>query len=480
MISMSVRPFTERASIILLCIIFLTGCSAPAVKNFSNNSLSRSPAALQQPARLAVFLQLRQSSAPAVTITLSSVEILAGDSWVPLTSRPVRIDAAQIGAGQMFVAAHGVPVGTIERLRFVVEKASIVKGGMEIPLTSTEPVIEMILPTDLDIGKGDSETLFVTWDVLASLQGTTSLTPVMSAVQQAVRLTTDLAYVACPGINTVYVVRTDKNWVVGSFGIQGNPIYLAVDGSQDRLYVLTGNDGDIKVIETTSNKLIDRFKIPLLYDPSFMVMSPDGLWAYIVEKRSEYIYKVDLRSGSLADRVHLGVETSYVNYLDEQQQLAISSALANKVLLVDPQNLAILGEITVGNAPEGVAVWEGQLYIAESRARKVTVYDLNRGVVRNRINVGLTPKRILATANRIFVVNYGDKTISVVQPGQFAAYKEIPLGGTPLEMAVAKNQRWLYVGEKESMGLRIVDPTSGQVAGFIELGAVPLGLSVLQ
>jgi DNA-binding beta-propeller fold protein YncE len=477
---MIARPFTDVSSIILLLIIFLTGCSTPGGKNFGNNSLSRSPAVMQQPARLAVFLHLRQSSAPAVSITLSSVEILAGEGWVPLTSRPVTIDAAQIGTGQMFVAGHGVPVGAIDRLRFVIENASIVKGGKEIALTSVEPVIEMILPADLDIGKGDSETLFVTWDVLASLQGTTSLNPVMSAVQQDVRLTTDLAYVACPGINTVYVVRTDKNWVVGSIGIQGNPIYLAVDGSQDRLYVLTGNDGDIKVIETTSNKMVDRFKIPLIYDPSFMVMSPDGLWGYIVEKRSEYLYKVDLRSGSLADRVHLGVETGYVNYLNEQHKLAVSSALANKVLLVDPDSLAILGAITVGNAPEGVAVWEGQLYVAESRARKVTVYDLNRGVVRNRINVGLTPKRVLASANRIFVVNYGDKTISVVQPGQFAAYKEIHLGGTPLEMAVAGNQRWLYVGEKELMGLRIIDPTSGQVTGFVELGAVPLGLSVLQ
>jgi len=477
---MTEKFFTNISFYVLLILVLLTGCSASAGKGSNQKFLANSPAGRQQPARLSVFLHLLQPSAPEVSITISSVEVLSEETWLPLSSRPIAIHAAQVGGGQMFVAGNGIPVGSIDRLRFAVEKASIVKGGKEMPLISDAAVVEMVLPVDLDIGKGDSETIFVTWDVLASLQGTTSITPVMTAVSQNVRLTTDLAYVACPEIDTVYVIRTDNNRVVGSIGIQGGPIYLAIEPSQNRLYVLTGRDADIKVIEITSNRVIDRFKIPLVYDPFYMIVSQDGLWAYIIENRSEYLSKVDLRSGSLAERVNLGVEPNYLLSLDEHRQLAVSAALSNEVLLLDPDSLSTLGVITVGSAPQGLAVWERFLYVAESGANKVTVYDLESRTTRNRLNVGSTPKRILATDNRIYVTNSGDKSLSVFMPSQFAAYKKIPLGGVPLEMAAEVNQRWLYVGEGGSKGLRIIDPTSGQVAGFIELGTVPVGISVLQ
>ena len=470
----------KMSSCVLLVLVLLTGCSASAGKGADQKFLANSPAGNLQPARLSVFLHLLQPSAPKVSITMSTVEVLLEETWFPLSSQSITISAEQIGGGQIFITGNGVPVGSIDRLRFVVENASIVKGGKEIPLINDAPVVEMVLPVELNIGNGDSETIFVTWDVLASLQGTKAITPVMTAISQDVRLTTNLAYVACPDIDTVYIVRTDNNRVVGSIGIQGGPIYLAVEPSQNRVYVLTGKDGDIKVIEITSNRVIDRFKIPLVYEPFYMIVSQDGFWAYIIENRSEYLSKVDLRSGSLAERVNLGVEPNYLISLGEHRQLAISAALSNEVLLLDPDSLSILGVITVGSAPQGLAVWEKFLYVAESGANKVTVYDLESHTTRNRLNVGATPKRILSTDNRIYVTNSGDKSLSVFMPGLFAAYKKISLGGEPLEMATEGNQRWLYVGEEGSKGLRIIEPTSGQAAGFIELGTVPVGISVLQ
>jgi hypothetical protein len=53
-------------------------------------------------------------------------------------------------------------------------------------------------------------------------------------------------------------------------------------------------------------------------------------------------------------------------------------------------------------------------------------------------------------------------------------------GGVPPEMAAEGNQRWLYVCEEGSKGVWVIEPTSSQVAGFIELGAVPVGVAVLQ
>ncbi len=211
-----------------------------------------------------------------------------------------------------------------------------------------------------------------------------------------------------------------------------------------------------------------------------MTLSPDGLWAYILDERGNYVVRMDLQSGSLAERVHLGQRPQYAAYLPDQQRLAVSSSLSQVVFLLDPVTLTTMDAVPVGSSPQGLVAWNHLLYIAESGSNTVSVYDLDARQVRGRINVGLSPRRLLLSMNNIYVSNYSGGSVSVLLPGQLSVMKKIPVGDAPLEMVSSVGRRWLYVGNQKSQDLTVIELTSNRVWGQIALGAAPLGLAVLE
>ncbi len=56
--------------------------------------------------------------------------------------------------------------------------------------------------------------------------------------------------------------------------------------------------------------------------------------------------------------------------------LAVSLSLSQKVLLLDPVRLSVLGTISTGSEPQGVVVSDNQLYIAEQGDNTVSITDL--------------------------------------------------------------------------------------------------------
>jgi DNA-binding beta-propeller fold protein YncE len=87
-----------------------------------------------------------------------------------------------------------------------------------------------------------------------------------------------------------------------------------------------------------------------------MTLSPDGIWAYILDERGHYLIRMDLRSGSLAGRVRLGNRPEYVIYLPDHQRLAVSMALSQTVFLLNPEDLTIMETVSVGSSPQGLLV----------------------------------------------------------------------------------------------------------------------------
>ena len=81
---MAEKYFTKISSSVVLILVLLAGCSVPAGNSTSQQFVTNSPAGIHQPARLSVFLHLRQPSAPKVSITISSVEVLSEETWLPL------------------------------------------------------------------------------------------------------------------------------------------------------------------------------------------------------------------------------------------------------------------------------------------------------------------------------------------------------------------------------------------------------------
>jgi DNA-binding beta-propeller fold protein YncE len=339
-------------------------------------------------------------------------------------------------------------------------------------------VVAFDLPSPLRLEEGDSRSLFVTWDVQATLEGE-GLRPAMTIAPQLRQLLADLVYAACPDIDTIFVIRSDRNWVADSFGIRGNPNYLAIDPGRQRLYVLAPRESAIKVVDLSSQRVVDFFHLPIPDPPTYMTISPDGMWAYVLEERSSHLSRIDLATGRSAARVRLEYRPQYALYIAERNHLAVSLGLTQTVSLLHPMELTEVSRVITGDSPRGLLFSHNQLYVAESGDHTVSIMDLATPRSLRRLDVGFGPRRLLGTENFIYVSNYDGDSLSVLVPGQLGVVRDIPGLARPLEMAFDQVRRQLFVGEEGAAGLAVIDTTSNLLLRRITLGARPAGLAVL-
>jgi DNA-binding beta-propeller fold protein YncE len=469
--------------VILLLLAWVDGC-AP-VDNEVNAPLAdtRSEHDGINTARLSLFLNLKNPNGPGIRLELTNLEVLADQVWLPVTSGPLQLDSEKIGASQVFLGGRAVPPGRYGRLRFTVTKSAFRLGSGEFQAVAVEPyTMELETSSPLFIDTDDSHCLFVTWDLLESLERSERFQPVMTIAFPLRQLFVDLIYVSCPDIDTIFVVRSDKNWVADSFGIRGKPTYIAMDPDPDRrrLYVLASRESRIKVVELSSQRIIDSFAIPLTREATFMVISPDGQWAYVLDESESYLSRLDLESGQLLAQVHLGYGPQYATYLADRNIIAVSSVISQTVSFHDSLTLNKMGSIPTDNSPAGLLALNDLLYIAESDANTVSIFNLATNMRQGLLSVGFGPRRLLNNDDQIYVSNYDSGSLSVIYPGQLQVGREILGLSRPLEMIFDRTKRWIYVGDERKAGLAIIDSNINQLMGYIELGARPLGLAIIQ
>ncbi len=472
-------PLQVFLGILLLILCILTVSCGNLVGPLKKKESSHSTQISDQHSILSLFLRLHDPTGPALTITITGIDFLRDDVWHPLAIEPLNLDASRINDEQVFILRQVVEAGRYTALRLHISQAGLNKGGRTVFLALKSPEIEQPFTHPLHLGKGGSQCLFMTWDTERSLPTTAVMQPVFQVAPQSAPLLADLAYVACPDINTVHTVRTDRHWVTGALGVTGGPLYLAVDEDRNRLYVLTGRDPAIKVFELSSNRQTDVFRLPLIRQPSFFVLSPDKQWAYVLDTKGKYLVKVDLESGSIVKRSRLGDRGEHLIFIEEFNRLAISSTHNQEIVFYDPEELKTIDRLSVGGMPQGMMYWQDSLFVAEASTNTVSAYDFINRSAQKRFHVGRNPQRLLGMGNRLYVTNQDSGTISINNPRQLGGGKTISVGGDPLEMLAVQRLRSLYVGNGSDGEVVVLDLTTDRITTKIDLQTEPKGFLVM-
>ena len=431
--------------------------------------------------RLSLFRDFAKAEPVPVKVKIAGVEVLGTEKWIPVSGGPIYVDVEKMGKNQIFLGSRVIPAGRYDTLRLTLVNPEVTLKGKTTSLSLAKPTVEIPLASPIEITPKDSKSLFLNWDLAASIKGVALEQPVMSiTTSEEIPLTTNLAYVACPDIDTVYIVRTDKNKVAGSLPVAGKPLYVIADTESSKLYVLTSEDAAIKVLDIKTGLMIDNIRISMASKPIFMTAGANMQYAYVIDERGSYLSRVNLATGILEKRVRIGQKLQYALYSEEYKLVAVSSSYDQTVYLLEPDSLSKIDEISTGSSPDGLLIWENSLYIAETGANAVSVFDLDSRTLVKRINAGFAPSRFALHDNNIYVSNFLDGSISLLFGGQLSVAREIQTGQKPFEMATSQIHRWLYVGDKALGALSVVDLTSRKFVHTIEFGAAPEGIEIIQ
>jgi YVTN family beta-propeller protein len=204
------------------------------------------------------------------------------------------------------------------------------------------------------------------------------------------------AYITNSGDNTVSVIDTASNTVVGSqipvnFGPQG--VAVTPDGS--KVYVTNAGSGTVSVIATATNTVVGS-QIPVDFGPQGVAVTPDGSKVYVANEGSGTVSVIDTATNTVGGSPIIVTGIPFgVAVTPDGSKVYVGNQGSNTVSVIDTATNTVVGSpITVGANPVGVAVTPdgSKVYVANRGSNTVSVIaTATNTVVGSPITVGNSP-----------------------------------------------------------------------------------------
>lgn len=194
--------------------------------------------------------------------------------------------------------------------------------------------------------------------------------------------------------------------VQASIPVGGEPSSIAVDASTGEVYVSNSADGDVSVIDESTNTVLTTIDVG--GDPAGIAVDEDTGLVFVTD----------------FDRSLLDV--------------------------IDTESNSLIGTVPVGLGADGVAVDEatGMVFVANSNDNTVSVLNESTGEVTHTIPVGVYPTDVAVdeTTGDVYVTNSGnvDDTISVISTKTWTVPATISVTGIPQWIAFDPDTGTIY------------------------------------
>jgi len=420
-----------------------------------------------QGGRVAVLVNLERLPGMRVELAVERVVLVTEDGHqerLPLYLPKV---ATGLDFGQGLLAFGEVPAGRYRELRLYFSGARV--EGAPVKLGAREKV----LATSFEVRDGETQALFLSWEVAPSLEKGVLL-PRIGLYLQKKPLPGENAWVSTEDTDTLWVIATDTNRVVYTLGICRRPRSLVRDREGGRLYVLCSGDREIRVVGLRSFRVEDVFPVPLLTAPEYLVSGPEGQ-ALVISPEDRLIGLLDLREGRLITYKRLDYRPGEATYVSSLSRFALADPEEGRVYLLD-LNLRQTARLSEIASPAGLFADTNFLYIADARGG-LHLYRLPGLDYEGRVALCPEPRRVLEVERRLFVSCAGGG-LEILLAGHRSVSREIRVGQGAYALAYHPLRRWLYLTLREEEAVAVVDSSRESLMGKISIGGRPFEVVV--
>ncbi len=225
-----------------------------------------------------------------------------------------------------------------------------------------------------------------------------------------------------------------------------------------------------------------RFQPPLKAEGE--APSPKGLLLFVSNMGSDYVSVIDRGIERVIGAITVGDGPSGMALNRSGDRLYVVNARSGYISVIDTTGFTVIGKIylTAGRGardvafvPEGGASTEGKLYIVNTLSDDVSVVDTVSRRMLKTLKVGRSPSFILADTERkeVYVTNEGSNSISIIDATKDEVVAEVHVGSRPKGLLLRKGKDRIYVFNEGSGTISVISPSSRKVVETLSLTYPP-------
>lgn len=213
---------------------------------------------------------------------------------------------------------------------------------------------------------------------------------------------------------------------------------------------------------------------------SVSAMSAGAQDLFVVCQDDAALVRLDTFRGEVTARVSLPPKPAMIAAARGSGLLFVTHPELGVITRLEVANLGSSRSLTVGGTPFGVVADAGFIYVGDWKANVVRKLDAETGAALAEVPVGREPAGLALDprGKRLFVANRESRSVTVIELDSMRATKEIAVGEGPFAIAFDGARERLFVANVRSADVTVIDAAAERVVANLQVGGAPYGLAV--
>lgn len=429
-----------------------------------------------------LFLNGPSTTPFSMTVELAAIEATRADGTRhPVLSQPKQIDSLAVVERQILLAETFLPPGRYRELRMRIPKARVKRADKAIDLVV--PPEGFTFNLDFEIRAGEATPLFMSWSVEQSIEQEVFLRPAFAFRGRYTELRGVLAYVTNEESNTVTVIDRSSDRVIDVLEVGVRPKGIVVSPDSSRAYVVNSGSNNLTVLDVKNNRVFHTVNLEIAANPSDVAIHPSGRTLYVANTALNSVSVIDAASFQLIEMIAVGQRPVALATDLNGTRLLVANMGSNTVSVIDTGRNRVAATIPVELQPIAVSFDPNgsRAFISHLRSPRIAVISLSNLRVEGRVNTG--PAAALlpdALSRRLFVGVLNQNRLALFDVNIDAELSSVGVGKEPNRIALDADRGKLYVVNRGSDSITVVDRDTRNVRTEIPTSKRPYGIIVIR
>lgn len=290
--------------------------------------------------------------------------------------------------------------------------------------------------------------------------------------------------------DTISIVNLDTKLEIKRIPVDYNPHEVAISPDRKRTFITCSLGNSLYVMDNETFEITDIIRHDDFDFPHGLAVSNEKNELYLASTHSDKFFVYDTDTLALKRVIDTYQDLSHMVTLSPDEKLAyIPNIGSNNISIYDTHEECIVNHFPVGRGPEGLAIYHnGDIYSANQKDDLLVVYDPKTLKEKFKVRTGKLPIRAMFTPNYkyLFVPNRESHDVSIIDPvysfcGKIRPYeiKRLPLGRWSGGVIFSPDSKFAYVANNKTNDVSVIDIETLEETHKIKVGIHPDGIAYL-